>query len=558
MHGLLVDILVLLSAALALGMLAERLGASAILGYLIAGTLVGPNVLGLVHGSENVELLAELGASLLLFTIGTEFSVSRLRRLGRRAFIAGILQIAVTILVGMGVARGFGIAMGPAFSLGAILALSSTAVVARLLVDARALDSNYGRVAMGILLVQDIAVVPIVLVIAFAEAGGDAVEIASTVGRTLAFATAVVLGFLILVRYAVPWLMGARGVARNRDLSVVLAMVCALGSAIGAEAAGLPPALGAFVAGVLLGGSPFATQIRADVVPLHTLLLTLFFAGIGLAGNPKWALEHAGLVLVVLACVLVGKTLLTAGVLRALGLGGATAIAAGAAVAQIGEFSFIVAECARSSGVLSEDFFRLVVTVTVASLALSPMLIGFAGRWSRRTDGARGGVPAHQPDPHELALDRVEVVLVGFGPAGQSMLEAIPADRRDRVLVIESNPAAWPRITGLGAIALIGDARRREVLEHARVDERMTVVVSVSDPTAVAQVVGLVRAVAPGARVIARARYHGARAEIEAAGAMKAVDEEVLVGAGLAEELCTLGALQGEARTHGSAGARLG
>ncbi len=536
MHALLVDILVLLSAALALGMVAERLGASAVLGYLVAGTLVGPNMLGFVQANDGIDFLAELGASLLLFTIGTEFSISRLRRLGRRAFIAGVLQVGITIAAGMGAALAFGLAPGTAFALGAVLALSSTAVVARLLVDARALDSNYGRLSMGILLVQDIAVVPIVLVIAFAESGGDARELAATAGRTAVFAAIVVLGFLVLVRFVVPRLLGARAMVRNRDLSVVLAIVCALGSAIGAEAAGLPPALGAFVAGVLLGGSAFATQIRADVVPLHTLLLTLFFAGIGLAGDPRWAMEHAGLVLAVLAAVLVGKTLIAAGTLRALGIGGATAVAAGAAVAQIGEFSFIVAESAQAKGMLDADFFRLVVTVTVASLALSPLLIAFAGRVARRTDGRPQEAPAHQPDPHEAALDRIEIVLVGYGPAGQAMLEGVPAERRDRVLVIESNPAAWPRITATGAIAMIGDARRRDVLEHARVDDRSTVVVSVSDPTAVAQVAGLVRAVAPGARVIARSRYHDAREEIAAAGAMRVVDEETVVGTRLAEE----------------------
>ncbi len=536
MHALLVDILVLLSAALALGMVAERLGASAVLGYLVAGTLVGPNMLGFVQANDGIDFLAELGASLLLFTIGTEFSISRLRRLGRRAFIAGVLQVGITIAAGMGAALAFGLAPGTAFALGAVLALSSTAVVARLLVDARALDSNYGRLSMGILLVQDIAVVPIVLVMAFAESGGDARELAATAGRTAVFAAIVVLGFLVLVRFVVPRLLGARAMARNRDLSVVLAIVCALGSAIGAEAAGLPPALGAFVAGVLLGGSAFATQIRADVVPLHTLLLTLFFAGIGLAGDPRWAVEHAGLVLAVLVAVLVGKTLIAAGTLRALGIGGATAVAAGAAVAQIGEFSFIVAESAQAKGMLDADFFRLVVTVTVASLALSPLLIAFAGRTARRTDGRPQEAPAHQPDPHEAALDRIEIVLVGYGPAGQAMLEGVPAERRDRVLVIESNPAAWPRITATGAIAMIGDARRRDVLEHARIDDRSTVVVSVSDPTAVAQVAGLVRAVAPGARVIARSRYHDAREEIAAAGAMRVVDEETVVGTRLAEE----------------------
>jgi len=545
-HGFVVDILALIGAALALGMLAERVGASAVLGYLVAGTLVGPNVLGLVSAGEGIDFLAELGASLLLFTIGTEFSLTRLRRLGRSAFIAGVIQVVLTILVGTAAARTIGLGGGAAFALGSVVALSSTAVVARLLVDARALDSNYGRLSMGILLVQDIAVVPIVLAIAFAETGGDLGQLGWTAGRTAIFAGVVCLGFLVLVKLVIPALLGARAMTRNRELAVLLAMVCALGSAIGAEAAGLPPALGAFVAGVLLGGSRFATQIRADVVPLHTLLLTVFFAGVGLAGDPRWAIANIGTVLAVTAAVLVGKTLITALSLRALGITLATALATGAAVAQIGEFSFIVAESARSRALIDDDAFRLVVTVTVGTLALSPALIALAGRIARRTPAIDHAPPSqHGGEPDGQSLDRVEIVLVGFGPAGIAMLEAMPPERRDRVLVIESNPSAWPRITGLGAIALTGDARRREVLEHAKLDARCTVVVSMSDPAAVAQVVSMVRAVAPGVRVIARSRYHGAREEIAAAGALMVVDEETLVGARLAEAVAA-GACEGD------------
>ena len=158
-----------------------------------------------------------------------------------------------------------------------------------------------------------------------------------------------------------------------------------------------------------------------------------------------------------------------------------------------------------------------------------------AGRVARRARNDAGRAPSAR-DPQEADLDRIETVLVGFGPAGLAMLEAVEPGRRETVLVIESSPQAWPRITALGAIALIGDARRREVLEHARIDDRTTVVVSVSDPDVVAQVTGMVRAVAPGARVIARGRYHGARAELEASGAQTVVDEEVLVGAQLARE----------------------
>lgn len=542
MHETVVDILILLGAALALGMLAERLRLSAILGYLVAGTLVGPNVLGWVNPSERVDYLAELGASLLLFTIGTDFSVRRLRSLGRRTFAAGALQVIVTAAAGMAIALAVGLPPSTAFALGAMLALSSTAVVARLLVDSRTLDTAHGRNAIGILLVQDIAVVPIVLLLSFIGTSGGREALADAMIRAALYAGLLVAAFVLLVRFVLPRVLGAQSMVRNRDLAILFALVCAIGSAIGAETAQLPPALGAFVAGVLLGGSPFAAQIRADVAPLHIILLTLFFAAIGLAGDPVWAIENAPLVVGVLAIVILGKGLLAAGAMRVVGISGVTAIAAGAAVAQIGEFSFIVAERARTDGLLSEDLFRLVVTVTVASLALAPPMVSLAARLAgpidrRRAEAPRTGVAgagAHAADEDRNAVPAI--VLVGFGPAGQTMLERMHESMRRRTIVIDANPALRERALARGAMAEIGDAGRREVLEHAGAAEASAIVVSMSDAAAVAHVTALARSIAPGALVIARARYHLAHPELERAGAHVVVDEETLVGARLADE----------------------
>jgi CPA2 family monovalent cation:H+ antiporter-2 len=543
MHETVVDILILLAAALALGMLAERLRLSAILGYLVAGTLVGPNVLGWVNPSDRVDYLAELGASLLLFTIGTDFSVRRLKQLGRRAFAAGVLQVVVTVAAGYAIAAATGLGHGASFALGAVLALSSTAVVARLLIDTRTIDTAHGRNAIGVLLVQDISVVPIVLALSFAgtEGGGGALVDAAV--RAALYAGLLVASFVLLVRFVIPRVLGAQAMVRNRDLAIVFALVCAIGSAIGAESAQLPPALGAFVAGVLLGGSPFAAQIRADVAPLHIILLTLFFAAIGLAGDPAWAARNAPLVLATLAIVIVGKALLAAGAMRIVGISGATALAAGAALAQIGEFSFIVAESARDDGFLNEETFRLVVTVTVASLALAPLMVSVAARIAgpfdrRRAAPARAG-KAGEGAGHGGGDDRNAVpaiILVGFGPAGQTMLDRMHESMRRRTVVIDSNPAMRERAIARGAMAEIGDAGRREVLEHAGAAEASAIVLSMSDAGAVAHVTALARSIAPNATVVARARYHLVHPELERAGAHMVVDEETLVGARLADE----------------------
>ncbi len=541
MHGALVEILILLASALALGMLAERFRQSAILGYLAAGTLVGPNVLAWVDGGERIDLLAELGASLLLFTIGLEFSFARLKQLGGRVLAAGALQVVLTIVAGAALAAVFGLSFGTAFALGSILALSSTAVVARLLVESRALDSTHGRQAIGVLLVQDIAVVPIVLALAFGRSGGDLAAIGAAALSTLLYAAILVAGFLLFVRVVVPFGLGHNAMSRNRDLPVVFALVCALGSVIGAELAGLPPALGAFVAGVLLGGSRYATQIRADVAPLYTLLLTVFFAAIGLAGDPTWAYENAPLVLATLAAVVVGKTVLAAGALRIAGLTGASVLATAATIAQIGEFSFVVAESARSDGFLDEQLFRLVVTVTVASLALAPLMVAVANRVAQARVGPASintsNVATNTTPPH--APRATSLLLVGFGPAGREMYTSLAAELRERTRVLESNPQHHALARSLGVEADLGDARRREVLEHAGISAARVIVIAVSDPTVVATVTALARTIAPEITIVARARYHIAESEIAAEGATHVVDEELLVGRALAAQATT-------------------
>ena len=537
MHGALVEILVLLASALALGMLAERLKQSAILGYLAAGTLVGPNVLGWVDGGQRIDLLAELGASLLLFTIGLEFSLARLKQLGTRVLVAGVLQIVFTTTAGAAAAMAFGLSFGTAFALGSILALSSTAVVARLLVESRALDSTHGRQAIGVLLVQDIAVVPIVLALAFGRSGGDLAEIGRAALSTLLYATILIASFVLFVRVIVPYGLGAQAMTRNRDLPVVFALVCALGSVVGAELAGLPPALGAFVAGVLLGGSRFAAQIRADVAPLYTLLLTVFFAAIGLAGDPLWAYEHAPLVLATLAAVVIGKALITAGALRVAGLTGASALAAAATISQIGEFSFVVAGSARSDGFLNDEFFRLVVTVTVASLALTPLMVASANRFARARvanvrDGEARDSNDHNDAPRHASRTKpsTDIIIVGFGPAGREAYTSLTAEMRTSTRVIESSAHGHALARSLEIECDLGDARRREVLEHAGIMRARVLLIAVSDPSVVASVTALARAIAPTCAVIARARYHVAEAEISEQGATQVVDEELLVG----------------------------
>jgi CPA2 family monovalent cation:H+ antiporter-2 len=528
MHETLVAILVLLASALVLGAAAERLRQTAVLGYLLAGTVVGPNALGLVDGADRIGALAELGASTLLFSIGTEFSLVRLRAFGRRTFAAGVLQVAGTVVVGMLAARALGLAWGAAFAVGAVVSLSSTAVVARLLVERRALDAVHGRLAMGTLLTQDILVVP--LVVAVGAAGGEGGSAAlGSAARTAGWAVALVVGFAVLVRWVFPWFLAGRGMSRNRELVAVFAAVCAVGSALGAESVGLSPALGAFAAGALLGSSPYAAQVRAEVAPLRTLLATLFFAAVGLAGDPSWAWQHAPQVLLVVGAIVAGKWIVAAGAARATGATLPFAVAAGLCLAQIGEFSFVIAEGARASGLFDPDLHKLLVTATIGTLLVTPGAVGLAVRIARGWH--RGGpTEGNAPDAGR------PILIVGFGPAGMQAYRRLHGRRGADCTVIDSNPALVSLARSMGAHAHLGDAGRTETLEHAGAAGARLVLVTMADPGTAEHVASLLRHAAPGAAIVARSRYHAVADDIHRAGAHRVVDEETLVGERLALE----------------------
>lgn len=532
--NMLTDVVCLLTGGFLLGALAERLRQSAILGYLAAGMLLGPHGLYWVQTREEVGMLAELGVALLLFSIGLEFSWSRLRRTGSAGLGGGGLQVAVTILVAGGLLFLFGMETRAAFAMGAILALSSTAYVLRILTNRAMLDSLSGRTAVGVLLAQDVAVVPLVMLVSVLSGGGSGGEIVVELARLVGFALLAVVVIWALFTHVVPRLLGAEVLRRNRELPLLLAVASGLGSALGAHALGLSPALGAFLAGMMLAETPFATQVRSDIGSLRTVLLALFFGSIGMLGDVRWIVGHAPTVLLFVTGAVLGKALLVAGTLRLVRVAWPVALAAGISLAQIGEFSFVLAGLARES-LFTPDRFQLVVSVTIVTLALTPYLVAAAPRiekWgSRRRAGetARGGeADAAAPAGH--------VIVVGFGPTGEAVASALASHGHD-VRVVDLNPRLLAEARRRGYVTYLGDATHPEVLEHAAVARAVAVAVAIPDPTAGQRVIEQARAQAPGARVFARARYHLRVAALREAGAHAVVDEEEEVGRALAEAL---------------------
>jgi CPA2 family monovalent cation:H+ antiporter-2 len=550
----LLDILILLSVALLLGGIAGRFGQSPILGYLLAGTLLGPNALDLLPNHIAVSTIAELGVALLLFSIGLEFSWRRLRAVGRVGGFGGTLQVLGTLGATVGVLVLLGMGVRTALALGAVVALSSTAAVMRLLAARSELDAVHGRQAVGVLLLQDVAVVPLVLLVSTLGGDPDSVGIGATLFRKAVTALGLVVGFHLLLNRLLPVILRTDVSAKNRDMPVLLAMITVLGAAWVSHWLGFSPVLGAFIAGLLLGESPFATQIRADVAPLQVVFMTLFFSSIGMLSNPAVVVENWALLALAVGGVVFGKAAIAALSLRAAGSTLPQAIASGLVLAQLGEFSLVLADSALEGNLLDLSQFEFVVAALMLTLFVTPFMVSLAPSMALRVRRWRRGVGEEGADLDPDANLRDHLVIVGFGPAGQRVAELTMGDPNTPILVLEMNQSTAAHAESYGLPVHIGNAMREEVLEHARIREARAVAITLPDPLSARQVVRLVRALAPEAVIAVRSRYHIHRWQLVAAGAHIVVDEEDQVGVRIAAELKSFdrGALDPRAGGEGS------
>lgn len=529
---LLLEIVVLLLASLILGGLASRFGQSPLMGYLLAGMVLGgPGSLGIVQSEGDIETIAELGVALLLFSLGLEFSWSTLKRLGRKALAAGVLQVTLTAAFFSASSLVLGLELREAIGIGAILSLSSTAAVLRVLTELGETDSPHGRTSVAILLIQDMLVVPLALLFLLLKGGPNPSEVVLEVGRVLLGSATFILVLYLVLRFAAV-ILRRMAVERNRELAVLLAVAVGLGATWAAHAAGLSPALGAFVAGMFLGASPFATQIRSDVSSLKVVLLTLFFAAVGMVADPLWIIQHFPFVLVVSATVMAGKIALVSVILGVMGWPLAVALATGITLSQVGEFAFVLGVMGTEYGLIDQGNYTLLVSVAIATLFMTPYCISLAPRLGRWMESRLGSRAVHPRE--ETKRRHPDAVIVGFGPAGQAVGRVL-GGRGDEILVIDLNHEAKALAEAMGLSCQIGDAQQLGVLEHASVQHAKIAVITLPSRAAAQTVLEQIRAFAPGIRVVVRSRYRRHKTDFQNAGAFAVVDEEEEVGRALSK-----------------------
>jgi CPA2 family monovalent cation:H+ antiporter-2 len=501
------DLVVLFGAALVVVLVLRRLRLPTIAGFLVAGALIGPSGFGWIRDSREIESLAEIGVVLLLFTIGLEFSLKELRRLGTVLVVGGGLQVTLTVLA---VAAGATFAGFPPFQgvfFGFLAALSSTAIVLKGLAERGETDAPHGRLIVGVLLFQDLCVVPMMLLVPMLAGRGGGVP---AVAKALGLAALVVVGTLFLARRAVPWALHLVALSRSRDLFILAVVVLCAGIAWLTSLAGLSLALGAFLAGIVLADSEYGHQAFTDVVPLREIFTSLFFVSMGMLLDVRVLATAPGAVFGLVGAVLVGKALLATVAGLAVRFPAQIALAAGFALAQVGEFSFVLANLGRRFGLLDATEMRIFVGASVITMLVSPFALRLGPRLAARAGRLRALDRVLGRSREELSRVPAplsgQVVVLGFGIGGEMLAEVLRGADVP-FAVVDINAARVRDARHRGEPVYYGDVTSPDILARVGVADAQQVAVLLNDPMATQRAVRAVRRLAPEVPILARARY---------------------------------------------------
>ncbi len=530
-----VDLMVILAAGLMSGLICKRLNVSLLVGYLIVGAVIGGGGLQIVTQEHHeIEWVARTGALMLLFSIGMEFSLGELRRLSRFFFLGGSVQMLLAALPMMVMLPLLGWNWRAALMIGAAMSLSSTVLVFKTLAEYGQLETPHGRRAIAILLFQDVALVPVMLLMPMLTGEGvaGAMSMVILAGSTVLFLAGVFAARRLITTLLAPMLAGSRSVEL-----IVLFSLTVLGLGIGgAQLAGLPPALGALAAGLVLGGNRLSGQVDAMMLPFRESFAAVFFVGLGTLLRPAMFLEQPLLLLAGLFAVLAVKTLAGGVALRCTGLSWQSALGMGLGLAQMGEFSFVLfSEAMRLELISTQDYNRMLF-IALGTLVATPELLRLG---LRSTPPVATGQRESHDENESLEILAPTVVIVGGGRLGRIAAEELRQRGRE-VRVIDTSPVNLHRFAQAGFMTTAGDARVAAVLQRVTISQAGLVMIFVSHDLTAEQIVEAVRAQNEAASLLVRCRYHDNIEALRSAGSNAVICDETEATEAIVRSLTSL------------------
>ena len=517
-------VVILLASAVGVVALCRKLNLPPLLGYLIVGMAIGPHALEWIPQSEDARKLAEFGVVFLMFSIGLEFSLPKLYQMRRTVFGLGLLQVVLTLLSAVLGCIAIGVDWKIAVALGGAFAMSSTAIVMRMMAERMQLETAHGRDIVGVLLFQDLAVIPLLIVVPALAGGGEA--LAAALGIAMAKAAAVLAVILFVGdRLMRRWfLMVAR--RRSHELFVLNVLFVILGLAWLTELAGLSLALGAFLGGMLIAETEYRHQVEEDIKPFRDILLGLFFVTVGMLLDLRVVADHVTLALSLFLVPVLFKFMLVAALSRRFGGSPGTALRTAFALAQSGEFGLVLVTLAGNSALLDAELTQVVVAAMLLSMLTAPFLIHYSDRLVMRF--AKSEWMLRSLELHRIAVQSIatesHVIICGYGRTGQRLAHLFEQENIS-FIALDPDPERVREAASAGENVVYGDASRRDSLVAAGVARASAMVISFADTRAALGILHHVRALNPGLPVIVRTLDDADLDRLIAAGATEVVPE---------------------------------
>ena len=515
------DLLIILTAGLIAGLVCRRLRVSVLIGYLVIGALVGKGALGWVSDDQHeIEYIAEAGVFLLLFSIGLEFSFDELGRLGRNLVIGGSVQMLVVALPVAAILLALGLEWQPAILIAAAVSFSSTVLVFKALAEWGHSSLPHGRRAIGILLFQDAALIPLLLLVPLLTDAGKA---AGPLQYILLAITSVmfVVAVVVLRQLLAKWIVPTFASYRSPDLVVLFAVVLLGGVTLGAHTVGLPPAIGAFAAGLALSGNRWTKQIDALILPFRETFAAVFFVSLGLLFDARALLAEPLFTLACFASLLAIKATAGTIALRLTGLRWQAAAGMGIGLAHVGEFAFVLVLLGWESGVIAESDYQRIVALAIGSLILTPLLLKSGLRWTQFSHDQGKELS----ETKRLVPTGNGAIVVGAGPVGRQATSWLETAGKD-VCLVDLSPVNLHPFAQQGIRTVAGDAMEREVLDRAYIDAASIIVICIPDDETAVQIVRELRTTNSTSFVLVRCRYRANMGTLSKSGANRVVSEE--------------------------------